>query len=70
MLQAPVGPLGEGVNIAGTVILLVMLLALAGFVYRSLQDDGIRWPGETDTESEDVRRRPSAEDDDDEWKYY
>ena len=32
--------------IAGTVVLVLMLIALAGFVYESLRGDGIRWPGD------------------------
>jgi hypothetical protein len=70
LLQLPFESLEGAVNIAGAVILLVMLVALGGFVYRSLQDDGIRWPDETDSETEGVQRRPPSEEDDDEWKYY
>jgi len=70
LLQLPFESLKGAVNLAGTVILLVMLVALGGFIYRSLQDDGISWPDETDSETDGVQRRPPSEEDDDEWKYY
>ena len=57
------------VSVAATVVLLLLLTALAGFVYRSLRGDGIRWPDERPPEDDGdggVRRG----NDDDEWKYY
>lgn len=52
---------------AGTVILLLMLVALGAFAYKSLRGDGIEWPEEED-ETEDGVLEHGA--DDDEWEYY
>ena len=70
-LQLPFESLGDLVTIAGTVLLVVMLVAFGGFLYQSLSGDGIRWPDETDEDTDGVTRRPSSDDDDEEeWKYY
>ena len=73
-LQLPFESLGDLVTIAGTLLLLVMLVALGGFLYQSLSGEGIRWPDEideeNDEETEGVTRRPPSDDDEDEWKYY
>lgn len=53
------------VGIAGTVVLLLMLVALGGFAYKSLTG-GVEWPDEVDDDDEDVRRGGE----DDEWEYY
>ncbi|MEF8758062.1 MAG: hypothetical protein V5A33_07475, partial [Halobacteriales archaeon] len=54
--------------VAGSLILLLMLVALFGFVYKSLQGDGIEWPDEqSPNEDDDAVRKGS---DDDEWDYY
>lgn len=53
--------------LAGALVLVLALVALGSFVYKSTRGDGIEWPDETDSEDdEDVTRG----DDDDEWKYY
>jgi hypothetical protein len=65
------------VAVVGTLVLLLLLVALGAFAYRSLSGDGIEWPGDVDREpdgpggegaagDEEVRRG----DRDDEWKYY
>jgi hypothetical protein len=72
-LQLPFESLGDLVTIAGSLLLVVMLVALGGFLYQSLSGEGIRWPDEmeeTDEESEGVTRRPPSDEDEDEWKYY
>jgi hypothetical protein len=73
-LQLPFESLGDLVTIAGSLFLLVMLVALGGFLYQSLSGDGIRWPDEIDEDDEDAegvtRRPPSDDDDEDDWKYY
>ncbi|MUV48311.1 hypothetical protein [Haloarcula sp. CBA1122] len=77
MLQFPV-QLGSGLlesvgqvaAIAGTVVLLLMLVGLGAFAYKSLIGDGIRWPDEreeADSEEDDGVVQGSREDD---WKYY
>lgn len=53
------------VGIAGTVVLVLMLVALGGFVYKSLTG-GIEWP--EDREEEEGALRRGGEDD--EWEYY
>ena len=49
---------------AGAVVLLLMLVALGSFVYKS-QKGGIEWPDEQSDEEQDGVSRSS---DDDEWK--
>ena len=53
------------VGIAGTVVLLLMLVAFAAYVYKSLTG-GIEWPDEREEDDDALRRG----DDDDEWDYY
>lgn len=51
-----------------TLILVLMLIALGGFAYRSLVGDGVTWPDDVDeeTDGEGVTRSHG----DDEWKYH
>lgn len=51
---------------AGTLVLLLMLVALGAFAYKSLRGDGIRWPDEREEAGDEVKQGTS----DDEWKYY
>jgi len=53
------------IGIAGTVVLLLIVVALAAFAYRSLTG-GVEWPDE-EPEDEDALRRGGQ---DDEWDYY
>jgi hypothetical protein len=77
MLQFPV-QLGSGLlesvgqvaAVAGTVVLLLILVGLGAFAYKSLIGDGVRWPDEreeADSEEDDGVVQGSREDD---WKYY
>jgi hypothetical protein len=77
MVQFPV-QLGSGLlesvgqiaAVAGTVVLLLILVGLGAFAYKSLVGDGIRWPDErdeTDRDDDDGVVQGSREDD---WKYY
>lgn len=59
---------GGLVSVAGSVILLLMLVGLGGFAYKSLRGDGIRWPDENAEEESD--NEVQRGDDDDEWEYY
>lgn len=52
---------------AGTVVLLLMLVALGAFAYKQLRGDGIRWPDEIEDEDGDGVTQGS---DDDEWEFY
>lgn len=73
MHLAPTFPLQAGlpefvpdlIGIAGTVVLLLIVVALAAFAYRSLTG-GIEWP-EDEPAEEDALRRGGE---DDEWDYY
>ncbi|KAA9405096.1 hypothetical protein ACNO8S_16755 (plasmid) [Haloarcula sp. KBTZ06] len=61
---------GQVAAVAGTVVLLLILVALGAFAYKSLTGDGIRWPDEreeADSEEDDGVVQGSREDD---WKYY
>jgi hypothetical protein len=53
--------------VGGTLVLVLMLVALGAFAYKSVRGDGIQWPDDVDDEDDDgtVRRDRS----DDEWKY-
>ncbi|MDZ7701549.1 MAG: hypothetical protein U5J98_05480 [Halobacteriales archaeon] len=53
------------VGIAGTVVLLLMVVALGGFAYKSLTG-GVEWPDEREEDPDAL----SKGDDDDEWDYY
>ncbi|PSP85008.1 hypothetical protein BRC83_03620 [Halobacteriales archaeon QS_1_68_17] len=56
--------------LAGTLVLLLVLVAFGAFVYKSVRGDGITWPDEKDAEnpeSEDGVRRGGN---DDEWDFY
>lgn len=62
--------LAELVALVGTLVLLLILVALGGIAYKSLYGGGIDWPGDVDADdpaSDDGVRRGG---DDDEWKYY
>jgi hypothetical protein len=54
--------------IGGTLVLVLSLVALGAFAYKSLRGDGIRWPGDVDEDADDgeVRRGRT----DDEWEFY
>ena len=54
--------------LAGTLVLLLGLVALGAFAYKSLRGDGIRWPDETDEDDREGGARRG--DPDDEWDYY
>lgn len=51
--------------IAGTLVLVLMLVALGGFAYKQLRGGGIEWP-EEDPGNDDTGRSGDA----DEWDYY
>lgn len=53
------------IAVAGTLVLLLLLTALVGFVYKSLTG-GIEWP-EDDPNDEDALQQG---DQDDEWDFY
>lgn len=52
--------------LAGTLVLLLGLVALGAFAYRSLLGDGVRWPDDEEDEEEGATRGGP----DDEWDYY
>ncbi|WP_276273237.1 hypothetical protein [Haloarcula litorea] len=51
---------------AGAVVLLLMLVALGSFAYKSLRG-GVEWPDEEPEDDGDGVRRGG---DDDEWEFY
>lgn len=53
------------VAVGGTIVLVLLLIALGGFVYKSLTG-GIEWPEDREEGDESLRRG----DEDDEWDYY
>jgi hypothetical protein len=54
------------VGLAGTLVLLLIVVALGAFVYRSLTG-GVEWPEDKEQDEDTVRR---SHDDDDEWEFY
>lgn len=70
VLQAGSGILetvGQLAAIAGALVLVLILLGLGSFAYKSLRGDGIEWPDEQESDEDDSVERSE---DDDEWKYY
>lgn len=53
------------IGAAGAFLLVLMLLAIAGFVYRTMTG-GVEWPDD-EPDDEDALTRGDA---DDEWDYY
>lgn len=53
------------VGIAATVVLALMVTAIAAFVYKSLTG-GVEWPADREEDDDALRRG----DQDDEWDYY
>lgn len=52
-------------GIAGTVVLVLIVVALGAFAYKSLTG-GVEWPEDREENDDAVRRG----DPDDEWEYY
>lgn len=57
---------GPIVAAAGSLVLLLMVVALGGYAYKQLRGDGVEWPDE-DPDSDDGVTSGEA---DDEWDYY
>lgn len=62
------GSVTDVVALAGAVVLVLMILALAGVAYKGLAGDGIEWPD--DREAGDGGDEVHRGDSEDEWKYY
>jgi hypothetical protein len=54
------------IGLASVVVLLLMLAALGGIIYRTMTG-GIEWPDDKEHDEDSVRR---SRDDDDEWEFY
>lgn len=54
--------------IAGTLVLLLMLVALGSYAYKQLRGDGVEWPDDVDETEESGALQQGG--DEDEWKYY
>lgn len=64
------GGIGQLVVPAGTLILLLMFVALGSFAYKQLRGDGVRWPDEEPDGADNADDSVTRGTDDDEWKYY
>lgn len=53
-------------GLVGTLVLVLMLVAIAGIAYKHLTG-GIEWPADRDEEDDDMVRQGGP---DDEWEYY
>jgi hypothetical protein len=60
----PFQALGQAAVLAGTLVLVLALVALGAFAYRQVVGDGVEWP---DDEAADGAERGDSSD---EWKYY
>jgi hypothetical protein len=58
---------GGALGLAASLVLLMMVVALGAFAYKSLRGDGIEWPEDREDADDDEVRTGS---DDDEWDYY
>jgi hypothetical protein len=56
------------VPLAASLVLVLMLVALGSFAYKSLRGDGIRWPDDIEEDSDEEGARPGTADE--EWDYY
>lgn len=66
VLQAGLPDIFPGlVAIGGTVVLVLMLVAMGGYLYKSLTG-GIEWPEDREPDDDALRRG----EEDDEWDYY
>lgn len=52
-------------GLAGTLVLVLVLVAMGGFVYRHLTG-GVEWPEDREDDDDTVRKGGA----DDEWDYY
>lgn len=68
-LQAIPEIVRSAASLAGSVVLLLMLVALGAFAYRSLVGGGIEWPDDRDGADADDDVDGVTRSDDDEWKY-
>lgn len=53
------------IAVAGTVVLVLMLVAMGGYLYKSMTG-GVEWPEDREEDPDAVRRG----EEDDEWEYY
>jgi hypothetical protein len=56
------------VPLAASLVLVLMLVALGSFAYKSLRGDGIRWPSDIEDDPDEEGARRGGQDD--EWDYY
>lgn len=61
---------GQIAAVAGTLVLLLMIVGLGAFAYKSLRGDGIRWPDDTEEIEGPEDGSVTQGSNDDEWKYY
>jgi hypothetical protein len=57
---------GQAAVLAGTLVLVLILVGFAGFAYKQVRGDGVEWPDEKQEQGDGVQ----AGDSDDEWDYY
>jgi hypothetical protein len=58
---------GGAVSVAASLLLVLMVAALAAYAYKSLRG-GVEWPEDRDPEESEDEIRQGSEDD--EWDYY
>ncbi|MDQ2074371.1 hypothetical protein ACODNH_22175 [Haloarcula sp. NS06] len=61
---------GQVAAVAGTVVLLLILVGLGAFAYKSVVGDGIRWPDEREEMDRDEDGDVVQGSREDDWKYY
>ncbi|WP_138006694.1 hypothetical protein [Halalkalirubrum salinum] len=60
------GSFTDAIVIVASLMFVLMIVALAGFAYKSLSGDGITWPEDMEEEDDEGVTRTGP---DDEWKY-
>lgn len=61
---------GQIAAVAGTVVLLLILVGLGTFAYKSVIGDGVRWPDEREETNGDENDGVAQGSHEDDWKYY
>ena len=62
--------LAQVAAVGGTIVLLLMLVALGTYAYKNIRGDGITWPSDMEDDPREPDDSLQQGNDDDEWKYY
>jgi hypothetical protein len=68
--SGPLDSLAQVAVLGGTLLLLLMIVALGTYAYKHFQGDGITWPEDMEDDPRETDDGLKQGNDDDEWKYY